>query len=180
MKKLLFLLLTLFILFTPALARADTPIDPCAGANKTIATGSQGFQDSLCGLQDKGPGPIIRNSIVAVFVIATILSLFFLVRGGVNWILSGGDKGKVDAARQTIVASVIGLIVTFLAFFIMSLVLQLFGLGFNNLAIPDITGGTTTKGAAPEGGRTTTGGLNCGPGMRVDTDGAGNPSCVPI
>ena len=157
------------ISFTPILAFADNDVNPCSGASSSVGTGSKAFQDSLCGLQDKGPGAIIRNSIIAVLVIATLISLFFLIRGGITWIMSGGDKGKVDAARQMLVASVVGLIVSFLAFFILSLVLQLFGLGFDNLSIPNITGNGTTPAGA---------GFTCPPGTSVVTDDTGVPQCI--
>jgi uncharacterized protein YacL len=131
------------LLFAPlAFAATDTLIDPCdTSATATINSASAAaFKTKLCGLSTSGTGGVIRNAIVAVLVVATIICLFFLIRGGINWILSGGDKGKVDAARATIVAAIIGLIITFLAYFILSLVLQLFGLSFSNLAIPSITG----------------------------------------
>ena len=74
-------------------------------------------------------GTVISRTIIIILVVAAIIALFFLIWGGIKWILSGGDKGKVEAARNTIIAAIIGLIITFLAFFILSFVFQLFGLG---------------------------------------------------
>lgn len=76
---------------------------------------------------------------MAVLVVASLISLVYLLWGGVKWIYSGGDKAKVDAARQAIVAAIIGLIVSFSAYFILSIVLGLFGINFGALSIPTIT-----------------------------------------
>ena len=131
-------------LLAPVAFAADTIIDPCStvtpAGGATLSGNAQTIRNQLCGLTGDKTGSIVRNAIIAVLVIATLICLFFLIRGGINWILSGGDKGKVDAARQTIIAAIVGLIITFLAYFILSLVLSLFGLGFSNLQIPTITG----------------------------------------
>lgn len=122
-------------------AGTDTVINPCGtDVSNTLNSSAAAFRDNLCNLTSTGTGNVIRNVIIAVLVVATLISLFFLIRGGVNWILSGGDKAKVTAARETLVAAIVGLIITFLAYFILNLVLSLFGLSFSNLVIPNITG----------------------------------------
>lgn len=136
-KKLSAALLPLsYYLYTAGMALAQSDVNPCPS---NVPAG-QGF-NSLCNLS-KGSssfGGLIRNGITAVLVISAVIALFYLVWGGIKWILSGGDKAKVDTARQTIVSAIIGLIVAFLAFFILSVVLGLFGLSFNSLTIPNIT-----------------------------------------
>lgn len=128
-----------FLLAPVTFAQTPVQVNPC-DTNATInSTDARIFRDNLCGLQASGTGNVIRNAIVAVLVIATLICLFFLIRGGISWILSGGDKGKVDASRQMIIAAIVGLIITFLAYFILSLVLGLFGIGFTNLTIPSLT-----------------------------------------
>jgi uncharacterized protein YacL len=122
-----------------AFGATDTIINPC-DSNALSSASAQAFRDNLCNLTQTGTGNVIRNVIIAVLVVATLISLFFLIRGGINWILSGGDKAKVTAARETLVAAIVGLIITFLAYFILNLVLSLFGLSFTNLVIPNITG----------------------------------------
>lgn len=139
MKKLSNILLAAGVflsLNTPVFAVVD--VNPC-GAGAGSANSAQ-FQTSLCGLQTSGIGTVVRNLIIAILVIATVIALFFLIYGGVRWILSGGDKAKVEAARNTIVAAIIGLIITFLAYFILNLVLGLFNLSFANLELPSLTG----------------------------------------
>ncbi len=67
---------------------------------------------------------LIAFIINAIIVVGIVLSLIFLLYGGVRWILSGGDKGKVDSARSTIVAAIVGLIIVILAYIIINAVLQ--------------------------------------------------------
>lgn len=61
-----------------------------------------------------------------VFVIASVIALFFMIWGGIQWIMSEGDKSKVQAARMRITYALIGLVLMFLSFFIVNLVGHLF------------------------------------------------------
>ncbi|MDO8269965.1 MAG: hypothetical protein Q7T54_04835 [Candidatus Levybacteria bacterium] len=90
----------------------------------------------LCGFNDLGA--VLGFVITIAFIIAVLIALFFLIWGGIKWITSGGDKGGVEAARNQIIAAVIGLIIVFLAFFILNLVLGLFGLSLFSLKLPNI------------------------------------------
>lgn len=92
----------------------------------------------LCDIQEDDLGSIVGQAVLLIFVVATLIALFFLIWGGVKWIMSGGDKGKVESARSTIIAALIGLVVTFLSFFILSLILGIFGLNLGNLEIPNL------------------------------------------
>ncbi|MEK9176039.1 MAG: hypothetical protein AAB520_01205 [Patescibacteria group bacterium] len=74
-------------------------------------------------------GNLITNIVTILFVVATLLALGFLIFGGIKWILSGGEKEKIEGARNTIVAALIGLVITFLAYFVINLIFTLFNLG---------------------------------------------------
>lgn len=94
---------------------------------------------NLCNLRlDENPH-IFGNVITILLVIAVILSLIFLIIGAIRWITSGGDKGKLDEARKGIIASVVGLVIAFLAFFILNLLTFIFtGKGLTTLSLPTI------------------------------------------
>ena len=69
------------------------------------------------------------------------LTLVFLIVGGIKWVVSGGDKAKVESARGTIIAAIIGLIIVFLSFFIIQILFNLFGIGsIQELETPTILG----------------------------------------
>lgn len=84
---------------------------------------------------------IISFILTILVVIGVFLSVVFLIYGGIKWITSGGDKGAIEAARNQIVGAIIGLVVVILTFVILSLVLQLVGVGgVFNLTIPSLLG----------------------------------------
>ncbi len=127
------LALPLFYLFiSPSLAFAQqVTIDPCPPVGNPFRT--------LCTSLTAGKfGEVVGRVITAAFVLATLIALVFLVYGGVKWITSGGDKAAVEGARNTIVAAVVGLVIVFLAYFILSIILGLFGLNLGSLTIPQI------------------------------------------
>ena len=76
-------------------------------------------------------GDVINGVLSFVMVIAALLVLFYLIMGGIEWITSGGDKGKTESARNKITAAVIGIIILAASFAILNLVLNF--LGFDNL-----------------------------------------------
>ncbi len=93
-----------------------------APANR-IETCPVGNFAPLCGLQLNNAIPAI---IAFIFIISTIVALFYLIWGGFKWLTSGGDKTAVGAAREHIVAAIIGLVIIFLSYFILNLLLGFF------------------------------------------------------
>lgn len=71
---------------------------------------------------------IIANSLIALMIGAALLTLAYLIWAGINWVMSDGDKAKITQARNKITYAIIGLVVIFLAFFLVSSVASLFGL----------------------------------------------------
>ena len=63
-------------------------------------------------------------------VIAGIWFLFQIITAGYQWLISGGDKASVAAARDKLTFSLIGLVIIVMAFAIVSLVGTLFGIDF--------------------------------------------------
>jgi hypothetical protein len=76
-------------------------------------------------------GNVINFVLRVVMVIAVLLVFFYLVLGGIEWITSGGEKGKTEAARNKITAAVIGLIILAASYAILTLLLRF--LGFDSL-----------------------------------------------
>lgn len=73
---------------------------------------------------------IIGNAITIMLIITVILSLIFLIVGGIQWIQSGGDKQKVAKARARITYTIVGLIVALVAFFIVNVIGFIFNIKF--------------------------------------------------
>jgi hypothetical protein len=95
----------------------------------------------LCNWKVNQTGDIVSSLVSIAMIVAVILSLFALLWGGIRWIISGGDKAKVDAARNTVLAAIVGLIVVFLSYYILTLVLGFFGLSLKELQLPPLPRG---------------------------------------
>jgi len=80
-----------------------------------------------------GISPIIQFAVTTLLVLAVIVTLFFLVYGGISFITSGGDKQKVVQARLRITYAIVGLIIIFLSFFIVNLIGGVFGINILNI-----------------------------------------------
>lgn len=86
------------------------------------------------GVPNIGISPIIQTGVTLLFVFAILLTLFFLIYGGIRWIVSGGNKEKLQQARQTLTYAIIGLIVVLLSFFIINVIGGIFAV--NLLSVP--------------------------------------------
>lgn len=60
------------------------------------------------------------NIVNLLVVLAIILAFFFLIWGGIKWITSAGDKQGLANARGTITYALIGLVLAFLSFAILT------------------------------------------------------------
>jgi hypothetical protein len=75
---------------------------------------------------------VLLNAVLSfIMVIAALLVFLYLIWGGIEWITSGGEKGKTENARNKITAAVIGLVILAASYAILQLVLRF--LGFNGL-----------------------------------------------
>ena len=85
---------------------------------------------------------IISFALGVLLAIGVLAAVAFLIWGAIKWITSGGDKTKVTSARETLVASIIGLVVLLLTFVILNFVVQLLGVGGNifDINIPTLDG----------------------------------------
>jgi len=93
----------------------------------------------LCTLKLNGASSIVSRLVTLLLVLAIVVALIFLITGGIRWIMSGGDKGKLDSARGTVTGAVVGLIIALLAFFILNVITFLFTKNtITNLTIPTI------------------------------------------
>lgn len=86
---------------------------------------------------------LVNQVINLVFIIAAALTFFYLIFGAISWITSGGDKGKVEAARNKITAAVIGLLILAATWGIFTLLIQLFfNADVKDISVPVLKGGT--------------------------------------
>ena len=77
----------------------------------TVGDGSDNFVDT------------ITNILSAVIGILGLVCVIVIIIGGVNYMTSSGDAGKVKKAKDTILYGLIGLIICVLAFAIVNFVI---------------------------------------------------------
>lgn len=73
-------------------------------------------------------GSLISNIVSMALIVAAILVFLFLVWGGIQWIMSGGDKAGVESARNRITAALIGLAIVASAWAIIKIIETFFGI----------------------------------------------------
>lgn len=111
---------------------------------KVLAAGETANQVSLKVTGDFAPlGDITFASLVSggirlILVLAAVIFFFVLVIGGIQWILSGGDKAGAETARKRITAALVGLAIVFVAWAIGTLVNSLFGINIFTLNLPNL------------------------------------------
>ena len=118
MKKLIAFIFSLsgfLILATPSFAQ-----------NKLKLCDSAGQFEKLCNFSTGNFGSLLGQLLTLIFVVSIVAALFYLVWGGFKWLTSGGDKTAVGAAREHIVAAIIGLVVIFLSYFILNILVNFF------------------------------------------------------
>jgi len=89
-----------------------------------------------------GPAALgsIIGSLVGLFLILSFISsLLYMLLGGFDWITSGGDKTKLQSARDKITNALVGLVIVGASWAIMMIVANFFGIEFPNLPIPTVS-----------------------------------------
>ena len=81
---------------------------------------------------------IVQTFISLFFLIAVILSLIYIIWGAIDYIMSEGDKQRIQQARQKFIFAIVGLIVVLSAFFIIGTVGHIFGINFFGAPIGNI------------------------------------------
>lgn len=105
-----------------------------------VAASAATIQDSLCNSVDTltvngsgdcsstGQGTETVNGIVATVVnmlsvLVGVVAVIMIIWGGMRYVTSGGDSGKVTTAKNTIIYALLGLVVVALSQFIVKFVL---------------------------------------------------------
>ncbi len=86
------------------------------------------------GLDGDG-GRLIANGIALLLIASILVAFGFVIYGGANYIMSEGDKTKVESARRTIIFAIVGLIVSLLSFFIVNFFGAAFGVNVFGISL---------------------------------------------
>ena len=77
----------------------------------------------------EGSSAVIPRVINLMLFIVGVLAVFMMIYGGIRYVLSGGDNGKVKDAKNTILYAIVGLIVAILGYAIVGWVVSVVGAG---------------------------------------------------
>ena len=76
-----------------------------------------------------GSTALIPRAINLMLFVVGILAIFMLIFGGIRYVISGGDAGRVKDAKNTILYAIIGLVVAILGYAIVQWVISVVGAG---------------------------------------------------
>lgn len=93
--------------------------EACAGSQLTTDSGPNCSGDDKTALSDT-----IESAIDLVSIIVGIIAVVMIIIGGIRFIISNGDSGKVTTARNTIIYALVGLILVAFAQVIVKFVLS--------------------------------------------------------
>ncbi|HCM82459.1 MAG: hypothetical protein UW37_C0007G0012 [Candidatus Gottesmanbacteria bacterium GW2011_GWA2_44_17] len=85
-------------------------------------------------------GGLISGIVGIVFLFGFLLTLAYLLTGGMQWITSQGDKTALESARNKITHAIMGLVIVASAYAIFKLIGNFFGIELPNIKIPTISG----------------------------------------
>jgi hypothetical protein len=125
-----------FAVLCPAVVMADWK-DPICEDPTMAEINPEAWKNAGCDRDDEDTfWKRVQGAIVAVFSVAGIIAVGFIMYGGVRYAISQGEPGKIKQAQDTILYAVIGLMVTLMAYAITIFVV-------NNMIVEGVSETTT-------------------------------------
>lgn len=173
--------------FTPTITPSPLPATPATTLTPIPCSDLQ-VQTSLLGFTIPTFSDLLTFAIRGFFTIAGIAALFLLLQGAFEWVTSGGDKAKVEAAQRRMTTAVVGVIMIIV---VLAIVWTLENVVFNRaicfgltcpVTIPSLISPTTPPPPQPcvGSGTTTTGSGGSSGGVSSDTTSAGGSGSVSL
>lgn len=78
--------------------------------------------DAAIGLFSK----LIQSLVSTLIIVAAVVFFFMFLIGAIKWITSSGDKAQIESARGTILNALVGLVIVFSVFALLTLLEKLF------------------------------------------------------
>lgn len=83
---------------------------------------------------------LVSNLASLALTAGGIIFFVLLVWGGLEWLTSGGDKGKTETAQKRISSALIGLVILVTSWALYQLVLSVLGINMTDLCSENPTG----------------------------------------
>lgn len=91
-------------------------------------------------IQALKPSWYIKAALNLLLGAAGVASFVFLLMGGIQWIMAGGDKDALDKARKRIVQALVGLTIVFSSYVILYIIRALFNVNLIEFCLTNIGG----------------------------------------
>ena len=89
----------------------------------------------------ESPGSLLASIIVTIWTLLIVLGglavLIFLLMGALNWLTAGGDKAKVEAARDRITNALVGMAILFASIAFVNFIGPAIGFDLLQLQLPN-------------------------------------------
>ena len=109
-------------MFAAPVSAADKNCDPDSGLGGGLAcTENDDMPAELTG--DSG---IVTTVINTMLFIVGILAVIMIIFSGIRYTTAHGDKGQVESAKNTLIYSIVGLVVAIIAYAVVNWVVNLF------------------------------------------------------
>ena len=76
-------------------------------------------------------GEMVLLLLDTAIAFAGLVSIFYLIYGGIRYMSSKGDKEKAEKAKKGLIDAIIGLIICLVSVFVVNFALKLFGVSFD-------------------------------------------------
>jgi hypothetical protein len=85
-------------------------------------------------------GDIVNSAITYLFPVVGFLLFIYLIFGGYQYLLSGGNPKSIEAGKKNITNAIIGFIIVFASYWIVSVIGRILGIGaIGNIFTPSAT-----------------------------------------
>ena len=119
-------LMVLMIACVPLAGALLPSQDAYADAKSQVQSGLSNVSGASTG--DDLPGIASKVVNVMLFIVG-ILAVIMIIFSGIRYITAHGDKGQIESAKNTLIYSIVGLVVAIIAYAIVSWVTGLFSSG---------------------------------------------------
>ncbi len=85
-----------------------------------------GQASSVCASQDDNAASMVKTVINTLLYVLGVIAVIMIIIGGIRYTTSNGDSGSLKTAKDTILYSVVGLVVAIMAFAIVNFVISSF------------------------------------------------------
>lgn len=127
MKRLFKLLpLAVILISNPVYATSEILNGACSAAGNPGDTAQQ-IADAKAACESNsslfGQGSVLNHAISVLLFVTGSISILMIVIGGLRFVLAAGNPANIKAARETVLYSVVGLVISALAYAMVNFVL---------------------------------------------------------